>query len=57
MEQCSQFIAGTPVPYSATNGVRPGFVHVRHRGYELGCGRWKQGQLYCELPKFLRSQL
>ncbi|MGK7888942.1 MAG: hypothetical protein AB4042_06375 [Leptolyngbyaceae cyanobacterium] len=55
-EQCDQFMRGESVTYPGTDGLSPGFVLARSGAYELGCGRWKQGRLYCELPKFLRSQ-
>ncbi|NEQ46457.1 MAG: NOL1/NOP2/sun family putative RNA methylase [Leptolyngbya sp. SIOISBB] len=34
--------------------VEPGYVHVRFRQFELGCGRYRGGWLDSQIPKILR---
>lgn len=40
-----------------TSSVQPGYVHVRYGAYELGCGLYKEGYLYSQIPKSLRTTI
>ncbi len=35
--------------------VEPGFVHVRYRRFELGCGLYGRGQLHSQIPRGLQT--
>ncbi len=37
--------------------VEPGFVHVRYRSFELGCGLYARGQLHSQIPRGLQTQV
>ena len=43
-----------PLPSSSAHTLEEGYVHVRAKPYELGCGLWSRGRLYSQLPKALR---
>ncbi len=55
-ESVQQFLCGktfslVATPLTAT--VDPGYVHVRHGPFELGCGFYRPGELQSQLPKVL----
>jgi len=57
-EQRQQFLSGNsqPLPdHLAKTSDAPGYVHVRDRSYELGCGLWINGRLHSQIPKALRQ--
>ncbi|GBD06964.1 Ribosomal RNA small subunit methyltransferase F [bacterium HR21] len=37
--------------------VEPGFVHVRYREFELGCGLYARGQLHSQIPRSLHTMI
>ncbi|MEM7771387.1 MAG: NOL1/NOP2/sun family putative RNA methylase [Cyanobacteria bacterium P01_A01_bin.37] len=55
-EQMALFLEGTTQPLVPSIGhdLEDGYVHVRSRPYELGCGLWIGGRLHSQLPKALR---
>jgi len=51
-EAALRFVNGQSQNLS-TAEVEPGFVHVRYREFELGCGIYARGQLHSQIPKSL----
>jgi len=47
------FLLGQSQP--VTSSVEPGYVHLRYRDYQLGCGLYKSGLLRSQMPKSLRT--
>lgn len=50
-----RFFRGESQPIDSS--VESGFVHVRYHHYELGCGLYKEGVLYSQIPKGLRLRI
>ncbi|NBD33055.1 MAG: NOL1/NOP2/sun family putative RNA methylase [Cyanobacteria bacterium] len=50
-----RFLRGEAQPMDAS--VQTGFVHVRYHSYELGCGLYKNGVLYSQIPKGLQLRI
>ncbi|MDB9525720.1 NOL1/NOP2/sun family putative RNA methylase [Oscillatoria sp. CS-180] len=51
-EAASLFLQGKTQPVKSTADF--GYVHVQFQEFELGCGRYTNGQLQSQLPKTLR---
>ncbi len=52
-EEALRFVSGQSQNLSAE--AEPGFVHVRYRNFELGCGLYARGQLHSQIPRSLQS--
>ncbi len=50
-----RFVSGQSQNVSAE--VEPGFVHVRYREFELGCGLYARGQLHSQIPRSLHTMV
>lgn len=50
-----RFFLGESQPINTS--LESGFVHVRYDNYELGCGLYKNGMLYSQIPKGLRLRI
>lgn len=52
-QQARRFVTGQSQNLEAA--VEPGFVHVRYRALELGCGLYARGQLHSQIPRRLQT--